>query len=98
MAGSTVWLAKLHQHCERDQLDSHPHQRVSTGKRPAVACGPCDRGTGATSSVASLTVTGAPATLTIHHVGNQVQLLWPNGTLQTATLVTGPYTNITSAV
>lgn len=55
-------------------------------------------GASATSSVASLTVSGAPVTLTIRPVGNQVQLLWPNGTLQSATVVTGPYTNISSAV
>jgi hypothetical protein len=55
-------------------------------------------GAGATSSLASLTVSGAPVTLMIQKAGNQVQLLWPSGTLQSATVVTGPYTNITSAV
>ena len=55
-------------------------------------------GAGATSSVASLTVSGAPVTLMIQKAGNQVQLLWPNGTLRSATVVTGPYTNVTAAV
>jgi PKD repeat protein len=41
---------------------------------------------------------GVPVTITIQLSGNQVQLLWPSGTLQTAPIVTGPYKNITSAV
>ena len=54
-------------------------------------------GASATSSVATLTVTGAPVTLLIQKSANQLELLWPNGTLQSSTAVTGPYTNITSA-
>jgi PKD repeat protein len=40
----------------------------------------------------------APVTLTIQLTGSQVQLTWNDGTLQTAVVVTGPYTNITGAV
>jgi len=36
-----------------------------------------------------------PVSLTIQPLSNQSRLSWPVGTLQTATQVTGPYTNIT---
>jgi hypothetical protein len=35
--------------------------------------------------------------ITIAVSGTQVQLSWPSGTLQTAVLATGPYTNIVGA-
>jgi hypothetical protein len=38
-----------------------------------------------------------PVTLVIARSGEQLQLTWPDGTLQSAALVTGPYTNVTGA-
>jgi PKD repeat protein len=38
----------------------------------------------------------APVTLTIQLIGNQVQLTWPNGTLQSSGDLEGPYTNVPS--
>jgi PKD repeat protein len=38
-----------------------------------------------------------PVTIAIAVSGTQVQLTWPSGTLQTAVLATGPYTNIAGA-
>src|SRR5262249_24888792 len=38
-----------------------------------------------------------PVTLIIQRSGNQLRLTWPAGTLQSALVVTGPYTNITNA-
>jgi PKD repeat protein len=38
-----------------------------------------------------------PVTITIAVSGTQVQLTWPAGTLQSAVVVTGPYTNIVGA-
>jgi hypothetical protein len=35
-----------------------------------------------------------PTTLVLQSTGNQLQLTWPAGTLQSATVVSGPYTNI----
>jgi PKD repeat protein len=37
----------------------------------------------------------APVTLTVQFTTNQVRLTWPEGTLQLATNVLGPYTNLT---
>jgi hypothetical protein len=38
-----------------------------------------------------------PITLTIRNVGNQVILNWPVGTLQSASQVNGPYSNVNGA-
>jgi PKD repeat protein len=39
-----------------------------------------------------------PVTVTIQLLGNQVNLSWPSGTLQSATDVTGPYNDLSNAV
>jgi PKD repeat protein len=39
-----------------------------------------------------------PVTLTIARSGADVQLTWSDGTLQSAIVVTGPYTNVTDAI
>jgi hypothetical protein len=43
----------------------------------------------------SLSYAGAPITLTSQKTGNQLKLSWPAGMLQSADVVTGPYTDVT---
>jgi hypothetical protein len=43
----------------------------------------------------SLSYVGAPITLSMQKSGNQLKLSWPAGTLQSADVVTGPYTDVT---
>jgi hypothetical protein len=45
--------------------------------------------------VSSLSFTGAPITLTMDKVGNNLRLTWPAGTLQSANSVNGPWTDLT---
>ena len=47
------------------------------------------------ASVNNLSFVGAPITLSIEKVGSQVRLTWPAGMLQSADVVTGPYTDVT---
>ncbi|HWY75561.1 MAG TPA: LamG-like jellyroll fold domain-containing protein, partial [Verrucomicrobiae bacterium] len=49
------------------------------------------------AGVSNLTSFTAPVTLTLKRIsGNNVQLSWPSGTLQSAPNVTGPYTSLTN--
>ena len=55
-------------------------------------------GTNTLTRTAYITVTNlAPVTLTIWATNNQVQLVWREGTLQSAGAATGVYTNVPGA-
>jgi len=43
----------------------------------------------------NLSYAGAPISLSMQKSGNQLKLSWPAGTLQSADIVTGPYTDVT---
>ena len=43
----------------------------------------------------NLSYVGAPITLSMQKSGSQLKFTWPAGTLQSADIVTGPYTDVT---
>jgi hypothetical protein len=45
----------------------------------------------------SVSFVSAPVRITIQTSGNQVQLIWAGGLLQSADVVTGPYTDVVGA-
>jgi PKD repeat protein len=75
----------------------HTYASVGTNNVRLTVTGPV--GTNTLARAGYIIVTNpAPVTITIQRAGNQVQLTWTDGVLQSATVVTGPYTNITGAV
>ena len=75
----------------------HIYQNAGTDTVVLTVSGPV--GTNTLTRSGYIVVTNpAPVTVTIRKSGNQIQLSWPSGTLQTSIQVTGPYTNITGAV
>jgi hypothetical protein len=76
---------------------SHTYTAAGTNSVSLTARGPF--GVNALTRTNYIAVTNSAAvTLTIQLLTNQVQLTWPAGTLQSASQVTGPYTNIAGAV
>jgi PKD repeat protein len=75
----------------------HTYAGVGTNTVTLTVTGPVGSNSLTRASYIIVTNPG-PVILTIQRLGTQVQLSWTNGTLQSATVVTGPYTNITGAV
>jgi PKD repeat protein len=72
---------------------SHGYSGMGTNTVKLTVSGPA--GTNTVTRPAFIVVTNlGPTTLVLQSTGNQLQLTWPAGTLQSATVVTGPYTNI----
>jgi len=71
----------------------HTYATAGTNTVALTVSGPAGINTLTQSSYIVVTNLG-PVTILIERAGNQLRLLWPNGTLQTAPIVTGPYTNI----
>lgn len=75
---------------------THSYAGVGTNSVRLTVSGPV--GTNTLLRTAYIVVTNlGPVTLVIARSGEQLQLTWPDGTLQSAALVTGPYTNVTGA-
>ncbi len=75
---------------------AHTYGGVGTNTVSLTVSGPV--GTNTLTRPAYILVTNLPpVTLAIEFTNNQVKLTWPLGTLQSAGLVTGPYTNVPSA-
>jgi PKD repeat protein len=73
---------------------SHTYAGVGTNAVRLTVSGPV----GTNSLTQYIVVTNlVPVTLLIQPAGNQLQLSWPAGTLESAFGVTGPYTNIPNA-
>jgi PKD repeat protein len=73
---------------------THTYASVGTNSVTLTAMGPV--GTNSLTRNSYIIITNpAPVTLTIQRSGAQVQLSWTDGILQSAPVVTGPYTNIT---
>jgi len=75
---------------------AHTYAGFGTNTVRLTVSGPVGTNTFALANYIIVTNLG-PVTLVIQPSGNQLQLTWPAGTLQSAFLVTGPYTNITTA-
>jgi PKD repeat protein len=76
---------------------SHTYAGVGTNTVIQTVSGPV--GTNILTRAGYIVVTNpAPVSLGISRSGNQVQLTWADGTLQSAIQVMGPYTNIAGAV
>ena len=76
---------------------AHTYQNAGTDTVMLTVTGPVGTNTLTRSNYIVVT-NPAPVTVTILKSGNQLQLSWPSGTLQTAVQVTGPYTNMTGVV
>jgi PKD repeat protein len=75
---------------------THSYAGIGTNSVVITVSGPV--GTNKLTRAGYIVVTNlGPVTLVIQPSGNQLQLTWPAGTLQSAFIVTGPYTNITTA-
>jgi PKD repeat protein len=75
----------------------HTYSVAGTTTVSLTVTGPV--GTNTLSRASYIIVTNlGPVTVTIQLLGNQVNVSWPNGTLQSATGVTGPYTDLSNAV
>ena len=75
---------------------THSYAGVGTNTVSLTVIGPV--GTNTLTRAGYIVVTNlGPVTLVIQPSGNQLQLTWPAGTLQSALVVTGPYTNVTNA-
>jgi hypothetical protein len=75
---------------------THSYTGAGTNTARLTVAGPV--GTNTLTRTGYIVVTNlGPVTLVIQRSGNQLQLTWPAGTLQSAQAVTGPYTNITNA-
>jgi PKD repeat protein len=75
---------------------THSYAGIGTNTVRLTVSGPL--GTAGLTRAGYIVVTNlGPVTLVIEPVGNQLQLTWPAGTLQSGSIVTGPYTDITNA-
>jgi PKD repeat protein len=75
----------------------HTYDLAGTNTVSLTVTGPV--GTNTLSRASYIIVTNlGPVTVTIQLLGNQVNVSWPNGTLQSATDVAGPYTDLSNAV
>jgi PKD repeat protein len=75
---------------------THSYAGVGTNTVSLTVIGPV--GTNTLTRGGYIVVTNlGPVTLVIQLSGNQLQLTWPAGTLQSALVVTGPYTGVTNA-
>jgi len=75
----------------------HTYISAATNNVALTVSGPA--GANTSTRIRYIVVTNLPPlSITIHQSGSQIQLLWPTGTLQKATIVTGPYTNIIGAL
>ncbi len=75
---------------------SHSYAGVGTNTVRLTVSGPV--GTNILTRAGYIVVTNlGPVALIIQPSGNQLQLTWPAGTLQSTFIVTGPYTNVTTA-
>ncbi|HEV2209142.1 MAG TPA: PKD domain-containing protein [Verrucomicrobiae bacterium] len=76
---------------------THLYQAAGTDTVVLTVSGPV--GTNTLTRIGYIIVTNPPpVTVTLQRSGNQWQLSWPSGTLQSSVNVAGPYTNLTSAV
>ena len=75
---------------------THSYQSAGTNTVRLTVSGPVGTDTLARSGYIIVTNLG-PVTLVIQPSGNQLQLTWPAGALQSALQVTGPYTNVPTA-
>jgi PKD repeat protein len=76
---------------------THLYGAAGTNTVSLTVSGPVGTNTIARPNYIIVTNLG-PVTVTIAVSGNQLELSWPSGTLQSAGVVTGPYTNIVDAV
>jgi PKD repeat protein len=76
---------------------SHTYVGSGTNTVRLTASGPVGTNTLARPNYIIVTNVG-PFSVTIQPSGKQLQLTWPAGTLQSAALVNGPYTNVLTAV
>jgi hypothetical protein len=75
---------------------SHLYSGVGTNTVRLTVTGPV--GTNVLTKLGYIVVTNlGPVSLVIQPSGQQLQLTWPAGTLQSALQATGPYTNVSSA-
>jgi len=75
---------------------THSYAGIGTNTVRLTVSGPL--GTVSSTRAGYIVVTNlGPVTLVIEPVGNQLQLTWPAGTLQSGSIVTGPYTDMTNA-
>ena len=75
---------------------THSYGGIGTNTVRLTVTGPV--GTNMLTRTGYIVVTNpGSVTLVIQPSGNQLQLTWPVGTLQSAFIVTGPYTNVTTA-
>jgi hypothetical protein len=74
----------------------HTYASVGTNNVRLTVTGPVGSNT-LTRAGYVIVTNPAPVTITLQRAGNQVQLTWTDGILQSATVVTGPYTNLTGA-
>jgi hypothetical protein len=76
---------------------AHTYETAGTNTVSLTVSGPL--GTNLLSRANYIIVTNlGPVTVTIQLLGDQVHVSWPNGTLQSATQVTGPYFDLSNVV
>ena len=75
---------------------THSYAGIGTNTVRLIVSGPVGSNTLTRTGYIIVTNLG-PVTLLIQPSGNQLQLTWPTGTLQSSLLVTGPYTDVTNA-
>jgi PKD repeat protein len=75
----------------------HTYTTTGTNTVSLTVTGPVGTNTQNRTSYIIVTNLGQ-VTVTIQLLGNQVNVSWPNGTLQSATDVTGPYNDLSNAV